>query len=453
LNVTAAPEGLNQKLRLDSEGDELVEQTRARVRLRLGNHERLASLLVGGSFFAAAIPLAIFPSSQRSPSILVLVLLVAAYAVASRILFEVGPGFALPTELVLVPMLFLAPVGLVPLLVAAGHVAGALFANAKRGMPLQRAFVVPANCWFAVGPATVLLARGEGPPRWSDWPFYVAALAAQFGLDYGSAALREWLALGVSPKAHLRFAAWICGADLTLAPIGLLIAFACGSFRYAFLLAMPLVGLFAFFAQQRRVGIDRALALGNAYRGTAFLLGDVVESNDAYTGSHSRDVVELVVSVATELRVDANTRRDAEFAALLHDVGKIHVPNEIINKPGPLDDAEWEIMKQHTIKGEEMLGRVGGLLGDVGKIVRASHEHYDGRGYPDRLAGEKIPMAARIVSCCDAFSAMTTDRSYRSALSLEAATAELRAERGIQFDPDVVDALLRVLEREGRPLL
>jgi HD-GYP domain-containing protein (c-di-GMP phosphodiesterase class II) len=97
-----------------------------------------------------------------------------------------------------------------------------------------------------------------------------------------------------------------------------------------------------------------------------------------------------------------------------------------------------------------MLAQVGGLLAMVGTIVRASHEHYDGHGYPDGLAGDGIPLAARIVSCCDAFSAMTTDRSYRAALSLEAAVAELRAERGRQFDPDVVDALLRVLEREGR---
>ena len=90
-------------------------------------------------------------------------------------------------------------------------------------------------------------------------------------------------------------------------------------------------------------------------------------------------------------------RRETELGALLHDIGKIHIPDSIINKPGPLDDEEWAIMKTHTIEGQRMLDRVGGLLGSVGVVVRASHEHFDGRGYPDGLAGEEIPLAARIV--------------------------------------------------------
>jgi HD-GYP domain-containing protein (c-di-GMP phosphodiesterase class II) len=140
--------------------------------------------------------------------------------------------------------------------------------------------------------------------------------------------------------------------------------------------------------------------------------------------------------------VDPETRRAAEFGALLHDVGKVAIPNEIINKPGPLDDDEWAIMKTHTVEGQRMLERVGGLLAKVGVVVRASHERYDGGGYPDGLAGEAIPIAARIVSACDAFNAMTTDRSYRKALSLEVAVGELRKNAGTQFDPDVVDALV-----------
>ena len=154
-------------------------------------------------------------------------------------------------------------------------------------------------------------------------------------------------------------------------------------------------------------------------------------------------MVELTVAVADALGVDDETRRAAEFGALLHDVGKVAIPNEIINKPGPLDDEEWTIMKTHTIEGQRMLERVGGLLARVGVVVRASHERYDGGGYPDGLAGEAIPLAARIVSACDAFNAMTTDRSYRKALSLEVALAELRNNAGTQFDPDVVDALVR----------
>jgi HD-GYP domain-containing protein (c-di-GMP phosphodiesterase class II) len=141
--------------------------------------------------------------------------------------------------------------------------------------------------------------------------------------------------------------------------------------------------------------MDQALELSSAYRGTAILLGDVVEHDDDYTGAHSRDVVELAVAVGRRLRLSATQLRNLEFGALLHDVGKIAVPNEIINKPGPLDDDEWAIMRRHTIEGQRMLESVGGVLTDVGVIVRASHERYDGGGYPDGLAGAAIPIEAR----------------------------------------------------------
>ena len=171
------------------------------------------------------------------------------------------------------------------------------------------------------------------------------------------------------------------------------------------------------------------------------LLGDVVEADDAYTGSHSRDVVTLVLDVADRLGLATRERRDAEFAALLHDIGKIKVPGEIINKPGKLTDEEWEIMKTHTLEGERLLSQVGGLLGNVGRIVRSCHEDWDGTGYPDGLAGEEIPLVARIVRACDAFSAMTTDRSYRKARPVEEALAELKRCSGTDFDPVVVETL------------
>jgi hypothetical protein len=144
-------------------------------------------------------------------------------------------------------------------------------------------------------------------------------------------------------------------------------------------LGLPLAALFAFFAADHRRGIDRALELSRAYRGTALLLGDVVEADHAYTGSHSRDVVDLSLAVSDRLGLDATTRRRVEFGALLHDVGKIRVPTAILDKPGPLDAAEWKVMRRHTVEGEDMLVRVGGVLAEVGKVVRVSHERYDGR--------------------------------------------------------------------------
>ena len=114
---------------------------------------------------------------------------------------------------------------------------------------------------------------------------------------------------------------------------------------------------------------------------------------------------------------------------MLHDIGKIHIPDAIINKPGPLDEEEWAMMKTHTVEGQRMLDRVGGFLGSVGMVVRASHERFDGAGYPDGLTGEEIPLAARIVAVCDAFNAMTTTRSYRQAMPVATACRSCGAAR------------------------
>jgi HD-GYP domain-containing protein (c-di-GMP phosphodiesterase class II) len=155
------------------------------------------------------------------------------------------------------------------------------------------------------------------------------------------------------------------------------------------------------------------------------------------------------------MALDEDQMRRLEFAALLHDVGKIAIPNSIINKRGPLTDDEWAVMKTHTIEGEAMLVGVGGVLGEVGRIVRSCHERFDGLGYPDRIAGEAIPIEARVISCCDAFNAMITDRPYRSAMPLSEALNELRVHRGTQFDPQVVDILLAmypaVVEPDPKP--
>jgi HD-GYP domain-containing protein (c-di-GMP phosphodiesterase class II) len=288
----------------------------------------------------------------------------------------------------------------------------------------------------------VLIVAGAQVFSWDDWPIYVVALLAQFSFDYAATSLRAGLIDGTSPRESLRLMAPVYGLDGALAPIGLFATVAAISVGpVVTLLVIPLAGVLTVLSHERQARIGQALELSEAYQGTALLLGDVVEADDAYTGSHSRGVVELSLGVADKLGLDLRQRRDVEFAALLHDVGKIAVPKEIVNKDGPLDEEEWRIMRRHTIEGEEMLNRVGGVLSGVGRIVRSSHEHYDGSGYPDGLAGEQIPIEARVVTCCDAFSAMTTTRPYRKAMSFEAAIAELRACAGTQFDPRVAEAL------------
>ena len=130
------------------------------------------------------------------------------------------------------------------------------------------------------------------------------------------------------------------------------------------------------------------------------------------------------------------------------------IPKEIINKPGALTDEERAIINTHTIEGEQMLEKIGGLLGEVGNLVRSCHERWDGGGYPDGLVGEETPLIARIVCACDAFSAMTTNRPYRKAMSPADALDELRKCSGTQFDPRVIDALVDVAGRaQPRPEL
>jgi HD-GYP domain-containing protein (c-di-GMP phosphodiesterase class II) len=291
----------------------------------------------------------------------------------------------------------------------------------------------------------VLYATGARVPRWHDIAIYLAAIAAQFVFDFASVFAQTRAVVAQSLRAELASSSLVYGFDLVLAPLGLLAAFPAHRHPAALLLLMPMVLIVAHVGRERQEKNDKVLELKDAYQGTSYLLGDMIEADDEYTGSHSRDVVELVLAVANRLELDARALRLAEFTALLHDVGKLRIPAAVINKPGPLDDEERALMNTHTVIGQEMLERAGGLLGEVGPLVRSCHEHWDGNGYPDRLAGEAIPLVARIVCTCDAWNAMTTDRSYRRALSREAAAAELRRCSGTQFDPQVVDALVAVL--------
>jgi HD-GYP domain-containing protein (c-di-GMP phosphodiesterase class II) len=425
----------------EAESDALIESSRERAATPFADRDRLASFLLGASFLAASVALAVLAGSPRDVALTTLVAFVVSYAIASRIDFEVGTGSAVPTQLVLVPMLALLPVQYVPLCVLIGLLLGGLPEYLRGRVPLERSVLRLVNSWHAVGPALVLVFAAQPEPTPRHLPVYALALAAQFAFDFGSTALRDRLGLGVSPLSLLRFMVWIWAVDFALTPIALLAALGCRTHPLLVVFTLPLIGLLAYFARERQVRIDHALELSHAYRGTAMLLGDVVEADDAYTGSHSRDVVSLVLEVADRLGLDTRERRDAEFAALLHDIGKIKISGDIINKPGKLDEQEWAIMKTHTVEGERLLAQVGGILGNVGRIVRSCHEDWDGTGYPDGLAGEEIPLVARIVRACDAYSAMTTDRSYRKARPVEDAVAELRRCSGTDFDPVVVEAL------------
>ncbi len=185
------------------------------------------------------------------------------------------------------------------------------------------------------------------------------------------------------------------------------------------------------------------------YRETLASLANALEEKDAYTHDHTQEVVSLALDVGRELGLGPETIELVELGALFHDIGKIRVPESILNKKGPLDDEEWGIMRTHTIAGEAILAPITPLR-DVLPIVRSSHERWDGGGYPDGLIGEEIPAGARIISVCDAFRAMTERRPYRDPMTERDATLELRLNSGTQFDPDAVRALLTVLRERAR---
>ncbi|MGH2892817.1 MAG: bifunctional diguanylate cyclase/phosphohydrolase, partial [Solirubrobacteraceae bacterium] len=163
---------------------------------------------------------------------------------------------------------------------------------------------------------------------------------------------------------------------------------------------------------------------------------------------HSSNVAELATRVARRLGLRGEALDEIARAAELHDIGKVGIPDAILNKPGGLTDGEWEFIYQHTILGERILHGAPALR-PVARLVRASHERWDGTGYPDRLRGDEIPLGARIVAVCDAYEAMTADRSYSAAVPHEVACQELRRSAGTQFDPGVVEAFLTEIETAG----
>jgi HD-GYP domain-containing protein (c-di-GMP phosphodiesterase class II) len=391
------------------------------------------------AFVIAALLLAALGASPRPMSVGTLAACAVAFLIAARVTFQVGSAWTRPTQLVFVPMLFVLPVQFVPLIVA-GLLLIDLWPQALSGkVSLTRVFARVGDSFYALGPALVLVLAGEQTFSWSHWPVLILAFGAQVVFDAGAGLARTWFAEGIRPSEQWPML-WLYGTDLCLSTVGLLIAGSAARRPGLVLLALPLIGLLALFARERQQRLDHTLALSTAYRGTALLLGDVVEADDRYTGIHSREVVDLSLGVAGLMGLKSAAKRNVEFAALLHDVGKIRVPKEIINKPGRLDEVEMQIMRRHTIDGEQMLKQVGGTLAGVGRFVRASHERFDGQGYPDGLAGGEIPIEARIIAVCDAFNAMTTDRPYRSAVPEADAVDELRRGAGTQFDPDVVHA-------------
>ena len=192
-----------------------------------------------------------------------------------------------------------------------------------------------------------------------------------------------------------------------------------------------------------------AAQLEEQHLATVGALAAALEAKDAYTGSHAQVIAEFSVAVGEELGLSSAELRAVRMGALLHDVGKIGIPESILNKPGPLTDDEFTVMKRHTVIGADIVSGIPGME-EVVTLVRSSHERWDGRGYPDGLSGSDVPRGAYVIAVCDAYHAMTEDRVYRRAMSSEGAIAELQRCSGTQFMPRAVDALIAVVERGGQ---
>jgi HD-GYP domain-containing protein (c-di-GMP phosphodiesterase class II) len=200
----------------------------------------------------------------------------------------------------------------------------------------------------------------------------------------------------------------------------------------------------------RRMYADKAGARRSADEQSRDVLLKALEEHHPDLGDHVHDVGQLAEVVARELGLGGQTLQHVRQAAELHDIGKVAVPTSILDKPGKLDADEWAFIARHTIIGERILGAALALR-PVARLVRASHEHFDGNGYPDGLRGHEIPLGARIVTVCDAYDAMTSDRPYQRTLSHGDALVELRRCAGGQFDPAVVEAFCRVAADERPP--
>jgi diguanylate cyclase (GGDEF)-like protein len=383
---------------IDRELDQLVGESRTRMLRRLEPRDRAVSVAMGTAMLVTAVAMAALIPWGRSPTLLQALLLVCTLTAFSRVQFEIGAGVALPTQLALVPMMFILPAATLPAAAAAGYLLSALIDCASGRLHPERMFVVLGSTWHAVGPAVVLLAAGEPTPSLDDWPVYGAALIAQFGFDLGSALVRDTLALGVSPRVLIPCLSWVYAVDGILFPVGLVAAFATAEDPYAFVLLLPLAGLFALFARERRARLDRVLELAGAYH-----TANKEARRDALTGVGNRLAWEEAVAAEEARRTDT----DAPASLVLIDLDGLKATNDAYgHEVGDGLLRSLAALIEQSVREGDVLARIGGdefavlLSGSdedaCAKVVsrlRQAIEQHEG------LAGRRLSAAIGNASC------------------------------------------------------
>jgi len=455
----------------------LVKRTRQLRTRELSDRESLVWGLQAAAFLAVAIAIGLLLPWNRDTDLLSLTALVCLVTLFTCIEFEVGTGSATPAQLAFLPLLFLAPLPLVPLLVALGLLLEKLPCVLLGRIHVTRWLWALSDAWFAVGPVLVLAALAPGEPRLELAWVYALAFAAQVATGTASAVLGQTLT-GDTWRDSTRSVLAAQVVDALLTPAGLALAWATVALGPAGLLVLFPLGLVLAWISQLHNRYWHAVAVDERRRWSR-AVADQRRSQLAYrrvcdvpfAGEHWRCVLELAPTVAAELGQSARFCRELAFVARVHDLGKRQLPLDILLAPRALGPEEWALVQTHPLKGESMLNSLGARidatrakLGEASKalapissdayrraatIVHSTHERWDGSGYPDGLRGRQIPLAARIITCCDAYSAMTVPRPYRAAISKEVALEEIRGAAGNQLDPEVCEAFERVFGAQG----
>ena len=340
----------------DPLSEQLLAAAREREATALTRAERRTYWSASVGFALLAFAMLVFGRHGEMPEPWVVAVLVCAYALAARLEFEVGSTLAIPTQLVLVEMLFLLPPSQLPLWIVAGSLLSQLPEYARRRVPPERMLIVVGSSWYAFGPALVVsLFPVEPSMTWRTLVVLAAALASQFLVDLASSCVREWAALRVPPRQLVSQLPLVFAIDLTLAPLGLLAAIAALHDQLALILPLPLLFLVSLSTRERQ---RRSTRRSSSRAPTAAPPSCSATSSRPTTPTRARTAATCSSSCsrsATSCGSTRASRLNAEFAALLHDVGKISVPAEIINKPGPLSPDEREVMNTHTLEGERLL--------------------------------------------------------------------------------------------------